>query len=177
MNHNVRGLDHIALTVPDMEKATLFFRNAFGTRLAYDLHTPEEESLKGPEIEAMLGLRSGAELVHMRMLSLGESTSIELFCYHEDNQRSAAISSDFGLQHFAVYVDDIDNAAEKFVSAGGTLFTEINQIFGEIEGVDERNRFVYGKTPWGTVVELVTYPAGINYPDYSESNRFTPPKS
>lgn len=177
MANVVRGLDHVALTVPDVEEATKFLKAAFGAKVAYDLQSPKDAPLRGTATEKMLGLKKGTELIHMRMLSIGDSTSIELFHYRGAEQRSVAISSDLGLQHFAVYVDDIDRAARKFVEAGGTLFTEINKIFGDIEGVDERNRFVYGRAPWGTVIELVTYPAGINYPDYSEARRYTPPVS
>ncbi|MFC2996382.1 VOC family protein [Acinetobacter sichuanensis] len=172
----VRGLDHIAITVPDIDAATKFLKEAFGAKIAYDLVDPKtDKPLKGTEIEKILGLKSGTQLVHMRMMSLGQSTSIELFEYRAKTQHKAAISSDIGLQHFAVYVDDIQEAARRFKAAGGVLYSDINPIFGEIEG-GEKNRFVYGKTPWGTTVELVTYSSGINYPSYSEANRYTPPK-
>ncbi len=62
-------------------------------------------------------------------------------------------------------------ASKLFVEAGGVLFSEVNKIFGEIEGNDDRNRFVYGKAPWGTVIELVSIPGGIDYPSYSEAKR------
>ncbi|MGI6217201.1 MAG: VOC family protein [Coriobacteriales bacterium] len=168
-----RGIDHVAITVPDMEEATRFFREAFGAKLAYDLVRPDE-ALSGAEIEQQLGLPKGAVLKHMRMLHVGNSASIELFSYETESQQRAAHTYDFGLQHIAVYVDDIEDAAARFTKAGGKLYSDIHLIFGEIEGTGPNNRYVYGETPWGTVVELVTYPSPINYPDYSEAPRFTP---
>lgn len=170
----VRGIDHVALTVPNIETATQFFRDAFDAQLIYDLHSKNNPPLKGNKTEKMLGLKKGTELVQMRLLSIGKSASIELFEYKSQSQKASAKTYDFGLQHIALYTDDIDATALRFEKAGGSLYTDINQIFGKIEGVDEHNRFVYGETPWGTVIELVTYPSGINYPDYSEQKRFTP---
>lgn len=174
MNKIFRGIDHVAMTVPNMEEATTFFKNAFKAKINYDLQNPENGILEGEEIEEMLGLKKNTKLLHMRMLTIGSGISLELFQYDFDEQKSAAISSDIGLQHFAVYVDDIDEAARLFTEAGGKLFSKINRIFGPIEGTDDRNRFVYGKTPWGTIIELVTIPGGINYPDYSEIARNIP---
>ncbi|MGM1022241.1 MAG: hypothetical protein ACQEXV_17250 [Bacillota bacterium] len=37
-----------------------------------------------------------------------------------------------------------------------------------------RNQFVYGR-PWGTIIELISYPDGIRYPQDSKASRWTPP--
>ncbi|PJN48555.1 hypothetical protein PAEAM_60970 [Paenibacillus sp. GM1FR] len=43
-----RGIDHIGITVPDMEQATLFLQQAFGAQLAYDHITPDDPHRKDP---------------------------------------------------------------------------------------------------------------------------------
>lgn len=169
-----RGIDHAALTVPDLEAVTDFFKKAFDAKIAYDLQSPKQPPIEGPNAERNLGMPKGGKLIHMRMLSIGNSASIELFHYETPNHQRAAHTYDYGLQHIAMYVDDIDKAAQRFVEAGGYLYSEINPIFGEIEGTGPNNRYVYGEMPWGTVVELVTYPTPVNYPNYSEAHRFTP---
>lgn len=171
-----RGIDHVALTVPDMEEATKFFKEAFNAKIAYDLHRPEEGPLEGTEVEQSLGLPKGGKLIHMRMLSIGNSASVELFNYDTPEHQRTAHTYDYGLQHIAMYVDDLDEAAKRFEAAGGHLYSNIHRIFGDIEGTGPENRYVYGEMPWGTVVELVTYPSPVNYPDYSETHRFTPKK-
>lgn len=136
---NTRGLDHIGITVPDMEQATLFLQQAFGAQLAYDHITPDDPPQEGPEAELKLGLRSGAKVIHIRMLSLGESASIELFQY------------------------------------ANTAQSEPGALTGHIEG-GEGNQFVYGRAPWGMLIELISYPAGIQYPNHSETKRWKPRK-
>lgn len=169
-----RGIDHVAITVPNMQEATEFFVNVFDAKISYDLQSPNEPPLEGPKAEKALGMPKGGKLRHMRMLSLGNSASIELFYYDTQEHQRAAHTYDYGLQHIALYVDNIDQAAKRFVEGGGRLYSEINQIFGEIEGTSDKNRYVYAEMPWGTVVELVTYPSEINYPETSEAKRFTP---
>lgn len=170
-----RGIDHIGITVPDMAQATLFLQQAFGAQLAYDHIMPDDPPQEGPEAELKLGLRSGAKVIHIRMLSLGESASIELFQYTNTAQSEPVRASDYGLQHMALYVDDMQEAARHFKEAGGVLLTEPGALSGHIEG-GEGSQFVYGRAPWGMLIELISYPAGIQYPNHSEAKRWTPRK-
>lgn len=159
-----------------MEEATEFLQNAFGAKVAYDSKKPEEGAMGGKEIEKILGLKKGSEVVHMRVVSIGKSISIELFQYQGIEQRKPSNADDLGMQHFAVYVDDMEEAVTKFEQAGGQLNTKPTKILKEIEGNDEANQFAYGTAPWGMVIELITYPKGIDYPNNSNAKRFTPPK-
>jgi hypothetical protein len=52
--------------------------------------------------------------------------------------------------------DDIDWATERFVGAGGTMFSGPNEMEGLEKG--KGNRWRYGRTPWGSVIELVSSP-------------------
>jgi len=36
----IRGIDHVGVTVPDMEKATDFFKKVFGAKVACDNQKP-----------------------------------------------------------------------------------------------------------------------------------------
>lgn len=57
------------------------------------------------------------------MLVMPHGPGIELFEMHGPEQGMPARASDFGLQHFAVYVDDFDKAIAAFTAAGGEMFT------------------------------------------------------
>jgi hypothetical protein len=35
----------------------------------------------------------------------------------------------------------------------------------------------YGRPPWGGLIELISYPDGIDYPDDALTTRWTPPAS
>ena len=153
-----RGIEHIALTVPDVEAATRFFQQAFGATVMYDGHSTNDPPVQGPYAEAVFGMPEGGKWVHRRLLTLGSAPYIELFRYQADGQREAARTFDYGLQHIALYVDDLQQAAD-FAAAGGTLYPAANPAAGTIGAVASTQGWVYGKTPWGTVIELVTFRA------------------
>src|SRR3954453_24245482 len=168
-----RGIDHVGLTVPDLETASRFLEEAFGAVPLYDVQAPDAPPMAGAEAEMQLGLPIGAKVVHMRLLRVGEGPSLELFQFADAPQRRAAALPDYGLQHFALYVDDIDAAADRFKAAGGELLSTPNPLLGPEAA--PANRWLYGWTPWGGLIELISYPGGVNTPN-STSPRWTPPK-
>lgn len=173
MEKMTRGIDHVGVTVPDIEQATNFFKKVFDAKVAYDNQKPDDEPLAGPDVEQFLGLKKGAEVIHMRLLTIGDSATIELFYYANTEQGKPAIASDLGVQHIAFYVNNIDKVTKKFIEAGGELLTQPDDFLGAIEGGS--GQFVYGRTPWGMLVEILSYvPDKIDYPAESEEKRFTP---
>ena len=166
---NIRAVEHIGLTVPDLEQATTFFAEAFGAQKIYDMIS---EPLSGPAIEKGLGVPQGAVIEAIRMLRLGNGPNIELFTYSGVAQRNPVVPCDYGLQHFCVYVDDIDAAAAQLEKAGGTPLSAP----GDLPGGDARpgNRYLYARTPWGSTVELVTYPSPQAYEATTDLRRWRP---
>lgn len=74
---------------------------------------------------------------------------------------NAARASDFGLQHFAVYVDDFDSAIAAFTAAGGEMFTAPKPLsFPDEQG--EGNALLWSN-PWGSIVELISRPTPMPY--------------
>lgn len=169
----VRGMDHVGITVPDLEAASRFLMDAFGAVPLYDNIARGEAPTAGSRAEAMLLLAPGTTLVTMRMLALGSGPGIELFEMHGPDQAPAARPSDFGLQHVAVNVDDLDAACARFEAAGGTLAAGPNAMLGLEEGPG--NGFRYGRTPWGAVVEMLTTPGRQDYEDRTALRRWKPP--
>ncbi len=165
----IRAVEHIGLTVPDLEQATTFFAAAFDAEMIYDMI---DEPLGGPAIEKGLGVPEGAVITAIRMLRLGNGPNLELFTYSGVPQRDPVRPSDYGLQHFCVYVDDIDAAAEQLESAGGLLLSSPGELPGGDAGAG--NRYVYARTPWGSTVELVTYPSPQAYEATTDLRRWRP---
>ena len=130
----VRAIEHIGLTVPDLEQATTFFAEAFGAEHVYDMI---DEALSGPAIESGLGVPAGATIEAIRMLRLGNGPNLELFTYSGVPQRDPLVPSDYGLQHFCVYVDDMDAAAARLEKAGGTLLSAPGELPGGDAGPAE----------------------------------------
>ncbi|MFF4096260.1 VOC family protein [Streptomyces sp. NPDC001834] len=159
---SVRGIDHIGVTVPDLETATLFLVRAFGAVVLYDTLRRHDGPRGGRDVEQRLGVPAGTQQLAVRMLALPgagpavEGPGIELFEFEGPRREPPVRPCDFGWQHVALYADDLDAAVRDCVAAGATLLAAPQPLPGPEAG--ERNRFAYLRTPWGSTLELVTYP-------------------
>ncbi|WP_230351359.1 VOC family protein [Lelliottia sp. WAP21] len=173
MKPTVRGIDHIGITVPDIEQATLFFEKAFGAQVIYCSVEPNSQNIDHAAQQHTLRLFPGTKIRAIRMLCLPSGPGIELFEMHGPEQGHPARASDFGLQHFALYVDDFSQAIAAFTDAGGKMFTEPKPLtFADEQG--EGNAFCYGQTPWGSVVELISWPSPMPYEKKTTLRRWKP---
>ena len=155
MDSVVRGIDHVAMTVPDIGEATQFLEKAFDAKTVLDWRAPSGSAVSGPDAERVFGMPAGGWWDHRRMLRVGDSV-VELFHYGAPGQRSAPRTVDYGITHIALLVDDVQEAARRFRDAGGELLAAHNTPDGL---VDSGTAWVYGRMPWGAIVELVGFPA------------------
>jgi catechol 2,3-dioxygenase-like lactoylglutathione lyase family enzyme len=169
-------MDHVGITIADLEAATRFFQDAFGAEVIYDSVAKEDPSLEGDEPESVLKVAKGTTISAVRMLKLQYGPGLELFEMHASDQRAPVRPSDYGLQHFAVYVDDIEKAIQLFEAAGGEMFTDPQPLMFSTE-VGEGNFFCYGRAPWGSVIELITLPSPMPYEEDTSLRRWKPKKT
>jgi catechol 2,3-dioxygenase-like lactoylglutathione lyase family enzyme len=64
----VRGIDHLGITVPDLDAASRFFEEAFDAKPLFDNIKRSDEPFAGAQAEAMVGLAPGTVVVTMRMM-------------------------------------------------------------------------------------------------------------
>jgi len=167
-----RGVDHLGLTVPDIDEATEFFGSAFGAQPLYD-------TLDGPAagalLEQSLGIPEGSTVQRVRMLRLANGPSLELFEYGDVEQRAPLRACDFGIQHFALYVDDLDAALAAVVAAGARPLAPPEALPGMEAGPG--NRWMYAELPWGGLIELVSAPSPQAYEATTPLRRWRPATS
>ena len=144
---------------------------AFGAALVHDLVSPATAPLHGREVEQQLGTPEGSRIVRIRLLRIGNGPTLELFQFESAEQTSPVALKDLGWNHVCFYVDDIGAAAKRFEDAGGTLLTLPHPTGSDELG--QRSRGVYGRAPWGSLIEVLTYPDGLHYPDQNVQ-RWTP---
>jgi catechol 2,3-dioxygenase-like lactoylglutathione lyase family enzyme len=113
----------------------------------------------------------GATVVAGRIV-LPEGPGLELFEYLGPEQRNAAHPSDLGWQHLAIYADDLDETLARVEAAGGTRNSDPRDLRGDEAGPG--NRFVYTRTPWGSTLELVSYPTPQPYLVYAPRPKWAP---
>lgn len=168
-----RAIQHIGVTVPDLDAATQFFKDGLGAKVAYDGLTEDDEPRQGAAVERQLGLPSGAAIHKQRFLVIGAGQGLELFEI-SGKQREAAGLANFGLNHISFYCDDIEGSLQRLVDAGGEALSEVhgNSRYEDSEG----NGSVYVKAPWGMLIELQTIPNGHYYPDSAKAKAWTPEK-
>lgn len=159
-----RGIQHIGVTVPDLEAATSFLVDGLGAQVAYDGLTTDDEPRQGDEVEHQLGLPHRAAIHKQRFFVIGDGPGLEVFEIAGE-QRPAAGLADFGLNHVSLYTDDIDGSLRRLVAAGGEALSEVhgNSRHEDTEG----NGSVYVRAPWGMLIELQTIPNGHYYPQGS----------
>ena len=170
----IRAIDHVGITVPDLEEGARFFSEAFGAEVIFKMDTHRDTSK--PEVlaeeQAKLGTRASARWTRTLVLRLGEGPSIELFEYDDPARLPPPTPSDLGIQHFGIYVDDIGRACDQVVAAGGSVFDGPTLLPSLESG--EGNKWVYIAPPWGGVIELCSYPSPQLYEEQTSVRRWRP---
>ncbi|WP_283193519.1 VOC family protein [Rhizobium sp. AN80A] len=149
-------MDHIGVTVPDIEQATDFFAGMLGCKVLYDV---------GPFIadddwmQDYLLVHPRSVIRKLRMLDTGNGTMIELFEYQAPDQKThIPANSDFGASHIGLYVEDMD-AAVRYLRDHS-----VKVLKGPVtmtEGPSAGLTWIYFLAPWGMQLELVSYPNGL----------------
>lgn len=167
-----RGINHIGLTVPDIDAAAAFLRDGLGAKWCYDGLTREDDPREGPEVERQLGLPEGARIVRQRLMRLGDGPNIEMFEVENSDPAQPLGLGDHGWNHLSFYCDDIQGALARIVAAGGVALSGVhgNSRFEDSPG----NGSVYVRPPWGGLIELQTIPSGNYYPTDSETHAWMP---
>lgn len=169
-----RGINHIGITVPDLDQATRFFQEGLGALWCYDGLTLEDTPRGGELIERQLGLPKGAQIIRQRMVRIGNGPGLELFEIRADQQRDPLKLSDFGINHLSLYCDDIHASLQRLVAAGGRALDEphANSRHEDSEG----SLSIYVESPWGMLIELQYIPNGYYYSQESEATAWIPQK-
>jgi catechol 2,3-dioxygenase-like lactoylglutathione lyase family enzyme len=153
----IRGIDHIGLTVPNLEEAIDFFVNVIGCTPSYSLGPFESSEW----LAETLDVSEATTMKKLQFLRCFNGSNLELFEYQSEDQNTMLPkNSDIGGHHLAFYVDDFDVALnylkEKNVCILGTPTVRT-------EGLSAGQTWIYFKSPWGLQLELVSYPNGKGY--------------
>ena len=167
----IRGIDHVGVVVPDLDRATKFLEEAFGAQVIYQSLSMSDPPLEGNDIETQTSLFRGTRITGLTMIRMERGPDIELFEMHGPVMHPSAQSSDYGMTHMAFYADDPDAAVSRFERAGGVMFMRPTKIPVAVED-GERNSFCYGRTPWGMLVEFISYPSRMAYEDTATLRRW-----
>jgi len=139
---------HTNLIARDWKKLVRFYTEVFG----YETKGPERD-MSGAWLDSVTSLRN-AHLtgVHLRLLGYGEDgPTLEIFGYDELVDRGMPAANQCGFAHIAFAVDDVDQALEAVIAAGGGTVGRVATT--QVDGVGAL-RVVYARDPEGNIVEL-----------------------
>jgi glyoxylase I family protein len=133
------GVHHIAVGVSDMDKAIAFYSQAFGFEVVQHADLDND-----PAADQIIGL----EQVKAKMVMLkAPNVFVELWQYTQplpEDRRSRPC--DYGYPHFALQIDDIEFEYDRLRGLG-------MEFVGDAV-VGEQASAIYGRDPFGNVIEL-----------------------
>jgi catechol 2,3-dioxygenase-like lactoylglutathione lyase family enzyme len=156
-NTGIIGIDHVGINVPDLNEAVTFFSDVLGFTPVTQLGPiPLDAAWKEAN-----HIYPATGAVTIKMINAGTGASIEVFTY-ADNKGSKVHpnSDDIGASHIAFYTSDI-NAAVKYLKSKGVKL--LGEPYLTPSGDTAGESWVYFETPWGSKMELVSYPDGKGY--------------
>jgi predicted enzyme related to lactoylglutathione lyase len=139
---------HTNLIARDWKRLVRFYTDVFGCK-----PKGPERDMSAAWLDSVTSLRN-AHLtgVHLRLPGYGEGgPTLEIFSYDELVERGLPVSNQCGFAHIAFAVDDVDQALQAVIAAGGGAVGEIATT--EVDGVGVL-RVVYARDPEGNIVEL-----------------------
>jgi len=159
----LRGVDHVGLTVPDMDQALEFFVEVIGCEPYYRMGPFRDDDTDS--FRDQFGVHPRSVLNEIQLLRLG-NLNLELFVWDSPDPSEAPALNASGGHELCLYVDDIDSAIGHLRDLGVDVLGEKMELTGPEAG--ERASFVYFRAPWGLLLELISYPRGRAYePEYS----------
>jgi catechol 2,3-dioxygenase-like lactoylglutathione lyase family enzyme len=147
----IRCADHVGFTVPDLEEAVSFFVDVLGATEQARFAVRDN-----PEVmEHGLGVDPQASLSAV-LLQLTSGLSVEVFQYQAPGQDTRMPEvSDIGGHHLCLVVDDLDAALAQLRRRPDVWAGNPGRVsYGPHAG----GRWLYFRTSWGLVVELIADP-------------------
>lgn len=155
---SVRGLDHVAITVPDLSEAKSFFVGALGCKQVFDLGPFKDDN--GNWMADNIGTHPRA-VMNIGIMRCGNASTVELMEINSPSQnKEFPARDDLGASSLGFYTDDLEGSIDQVKSAGGTVLGSITSVE---QGPEAGRRFIYTKSPWGQLIFLLNDGDGIAY--------------
>ena len=152
-------MDHVGITVPDVAEAVSWFEDVMGCVAPFTFGPFSDPT--GTFMQDLLDVDPRAVIQQITMVRCGRSANIELFHYTAPDQLTTfPRNSDWAGHHIAFYVTDIDAAVAYMVSKGAKKFLGPLAV---TDGPAAGQSINYFRTPFGTYIELISYPNGMAY--------------
>lgn len=154
----LEGLDHVGLTVLDLDEGVRFYCSLLQAKEIFRLGPFDSRELPAVDGKdwSMAFVNVADASFTLAMLELPNGSRVELFQYDRPTDRNPVPprNCDIGGHHIAFKVTDLDSVLSKGSSLG------LRFMAGPIaidEGPAAGQRIIYCLDPWGNQLELVEY--------------------
>ena len=138
----IKGIHHISIVVPDLEKGLKFYTDVLGFKLL-GRSTADGSNVLYDQIIGLSGIEAD-----VAMMSAG-GVQVELWQYHKPRGKARdLLPCDQGYTHIALNVTDIDAEYHRLIDAGMTFNGPPVEFIPGIFAV-------YGKDPFGNYIEIL----------------------
>lgn len=147
MTEHVIGFFHAGVTVQNMDRSLVFYRDGLGLEVEFDRY------LDAPYLREVLAVDFRRIRAVYLSIPNAATSFVELLEYQgADRLSGASRPCDFGTGHLCLYVDDVAAAYEKLVDRG--FDSRSGGIVEITEGPNIGARSTYMEDPDGYAVEL-----------------------
>ncbi len=143
---NIKKIDHINISVSDLEKSKAFFVDLFGFQVL------NEGTLEGEWIDKLVDLPQ-VKARYIQMSIPGTQTNLELIHYEKPEggkEEAGAKANTIGIRHMAFQVDNIEEVCDRLKKAGVRMFSELQTY-----NVTKKLCYFYG--PDNIILEIAQY--------------------
>ena len=170
-------VDHIGLTVPDLDAASAFYGEVFGAEELYRLGPFDSAEMpKMPDGMDWTGAHVNVKdaKVTLAMLSVSSNVMLELFQYDApEGNKTPPRNNDVGGHHVCFKVEDIQAASDYLAGKGCTVMPGKIELNEGPCGPHFQAQYVLD--PWGNQLELVQYDRQ-NFMDNTDYKPYQPNK-
>ncbi len=153
------GIDHIGITVPNTTLASKWFQDVLGFSAPLTFGPFSDPT--GTFIQDLLDVDPRAVVENITEVRGGNGPNVELFQYTAPDQDQVfRKNSDWGGKHIAFYVRHMDKAVAYMQAKG------VEKLLGPLavtDGPAAGQTINYFHAPFGTFIELISYPEGMAY--------------
>ena len=155
----IAGADHTGITVSNLERSLVFWRDVLGFEFSHTAHQ------KGELAQEITGVE-GAE-IKLAVLRAPGGHKIELLEYlaPADRKRADIRPCDVGSLHVALLVHDLDSVLERIAASDWKAAGKPQRLQS---GPNAGKRVVYVRDPDGTTIEFMELPRRASSADLAD---------
>jgi glyoxylase I family protein len=144
----ILAADHTGITVSNLERSLVFWRDVLGFELSHRAHQTDE-------LAAEITGVPGAEILIAVVKAPGHKIELLEYLAPADRKRADLRSCDVGSVHIALTVDDLDAVLERIIGSGWKTRGKPQTL---AVGPNAGKRVIYVRDPDGTTIEFMQPP-------------------